>query len=281
MKARLIIVLSILGCIFSLSDTNILFDCEYGKEYVVDMTSLTEGYIPNGATLFFRLPIDTSNKSSITIKLLNDADDLSSLDVYYFSEKPSDVDAKNVRGSSEGAHHYSKEKDKTYTKYIYPINGLYTGNYIVVTFRVYEDYHYFSFLVSPNQVKGYYMKQIEYNKEHIIENINNYESNYQFYLDSQNNDYESIKIKLHKDDSDLISEISVQLAGMKGSFLTTKDVVQMRSFVGSDIERFDNDYIEYIYKYYKLKDEVKTLYILVNSEYTLKYFSITVGNNNY
>ena len=282
MKARLIIVLSILGCIFSLSDTNILFDCEYGKEYVVDMTSLTEGYIPYGATLFFRLPIDTSNKSSITIKLLNEADYPSSLDVYFFSEKPSDEDAKNVRGSSEWVHRDSKEKDKTYTKYIYPIDGQYTGNYIVVTFRVYEDYHYFSFLVSPNQVKGYYMKQIEYNKEHIIENINNYESNYQFYLDSQNNDYESIKIKLHKDDSDLISGISVQLAGMKGSILTSmNDIIQMRSFVGSDIERFDNDYIEYIYKYYKLKDKVKTLYILVNSEYTLKYFSITVGNNNY
>ena len=90
------------------------------------------------------------------------------------------------------------------------------------------------------------------------------------------------KIKLHKDDSDLISGISVQLAGMKGSILTSmNDIIQMRSFVGSDIERFDNDYIEYIYKYYKLKDKVKTLYILVNSEYTLKYFSITVGNNNY
>ena len=232
--------------------------------------------------LFFRLPIDTSNKSSITIKLLNEADYPSSLDVYFFSEKPSDEDAKNERGSSEWVHRDSKEKDKTYTKYIYPIDGRYTGNYIVVTFRVYEDYHYFSFLVSPNQVKGYYMKNIEYNKEHIIENINNYESNYQFYLDSQNNDYESIKIKLHKDDSDLISGISVQLAGMKGSILTSmNDIIQMRSFVGSDIERFDNDYIEYIYKYYKLKDTVKSLYILVNSEYTLKYFSITVGNNNY
>ena len=125
MKARLIIVLSILGCIFILSDTNILFDCEYGKEYVVDMTSLSEGYIPYLSTLFFRLPIDTSNKSSITIKLLNDADDLSSLDVYYFSEKPSDVDAKNVRGSFEWVHRDSEEKDKTYKKYIYPIDEKY------------------------------------------------------------------------------------------------------------------------------------------------------------
>ena len=177
MKARLIIVLSILGCIFSLSDTNILFDCEYGKEYVVDMTSLTEGYIPDGATLFFRLPIDTSNKSSITIKLLNEADYPSSLDVYFFSEKPSDVDAKNPRGSYDWVHRDSKEKDKTYTKYIYPIKEQYTGNYIVVTFRVYEDYHYFSFLVSPTQEKGDYIEKIEYNKEHIIENINK-KSNY-------------------------------------------------------------------------------------------------------
>ena len=69
---------------------------------------------------------------------------------------------------------------------------------------------------------------------------------------------------------------------MKGSLITLNDdIIQKRSFIGSDIERFDNDYIEYIYKYYKLKDKVKSLYIFVNSEYILKYFSITVGNNNY
>ena len=46
---------------------------------------------------------------------------------------------------------------------------------------------------------------------------------------------------------------------MKGSLITLNDdIIQKRSFIGSDIERFDNDYIEYIYKYYKLKDEVKS-----------------------
>ena len=127
MKARLIIVLSILGCIFSLSDTNILFDCEYGKEYVVDMTSLSEGYIPYLSTLFFRLPIDTNNKNSITIKLLNEAEYPypPNLDVYFFSEKPSDEDAKNEIGSFNRVHRDSEEKDKTYKKYIYPIDEKY------------------------------------------------------------------------------------------------------------------------------------------------------------
>ena len=40
------------------------------------------------------------------------------------------------------------------------------------------------FLVSPTQEKGDYIEKIEYNKEHIIENINNYQSSYVFYLDS-------------------------------------------------------------------------------------------------
>ena len=71
-KSSIIICLSILGYIFSISTTdNTLFDCEYGKECVVDMKSFTEGYIPDRTNLYFRIPINTKNNNAVTVKLLN------------------------------------------------------------------------------------------------------------------------------------------------------------------------------------------------------------------
>ena len=51
------------------------------------------------------------------------------------------------------------------------------------------------------------MREIEYNKEQVIKNIENYQPDFQFWLKAENNVNEFIRIKLHKDNSDLASEI--------------------------------------------------------------------------
>ena len=285
-KSSLIICLSIFGYIFSISSTdNILFDCEFGKECVVNMESFTDGYIPEYTNLYFRFLLGSKKQNAITIKLLNEEDYPSTLDVYFFSKKPTDEEAISGRSYSDyhdWIHEEEKEKDKAYSKYIYPIDEDYTGKYIVVTFNTYVNYHYLSILLSSYKEKAYYMREIEYNKEHVIQNIENYQTYYQFWLKTENNDNESIRIKLHKDDSDSASEITMQLAGMEVSPYQMKDnsdIIDSRIFQMYDSNQTDNDYIKYYYSYSKLKDKVKYLYLIVVNEYRLKYFSIGIGNN--
>ena len=118
-KSSIIICLSILGYIFSISVTDkTLFDCEYGKECVVDMKSLTEGYIPERTNLYFRIPINTKNNNAVAVKLLNNEYYPNSLDVYFYSKKPTDEEAISERGSFDWIHRDSIEKDKEYSKYI-------------------------------------------------------------------------------------------------------------------------------------------------------------------
>ena len=57
------------------------------------------------------------------------------------------------RGSSDWVHEDDKEKENKYTKYIYPIDEDYSGEYIVVSFYTYDDYHYFSILLSSYKKK--------------------------------------------------------------------------------------------------------------------------------
>ena len=169
-----------------------------------------------------------------------------------------------------------------YSKYIYPIDDYYSGQYVVVTFEADDDYHYLSILLSSYKEKGYYMREIEYNKEHVIKNIDNYEPDFQFWLKAKNKDNEFIRIKLHKDNSDLASEIMIQLGGLRVSPYQMKDksdIIDQRMFTTYDSNKTDGDYIQYFYTYSKLKKEVKYLYLLVASQYNLKYFSIGVGNN--
>ena len=92
----------------------------------------------------------------------------------------------------------------------------------------------------------------------------------------------NLRIKLHKDDSDSASEITMQLAGMEVSPYQMKDnsdIIDSRIFQMYDSNQTDNDYIKYYYSYSKLKDKVKYLYLIVVNEYRLKYFSIGIGNN--
>ena len=85
-KTMLIIFLNILLKITCLRE-EILFDCEYKKEYEIDMKSFPDGYIPVRSSLFFRLPINAKEKKAVTIKTLNDVDYPYSLDVYFFFRK--------------------------------------------------------------------------------------------------------------------------------------------------------------------------------------------------
>ena len=284
-KSSIIICLSILGYIFSISSTyNTLIDCEYGKECVVSMESFSGGYIPESTKLYFRIPINTKNTNAITIKLLKDEDYPSSLDVYFYSKKPTDEEAMSGRGSSDWVHEDDKEKENKYTKYIYPIDEDYSGEYIVVSFYTYDDYHYFSILLSSYKKKTYYIGEIEYNKEHEIENIDDYKTNFQFWLKTENNDNEFIRIKLHKDDSNSASEIMIQLAGLKINPLEMRDntdIIDQRIFLRYDSKKADGDYILYYYAYSKLKVGVKYLFLSVVNEYRLKYFSIGIGNKIY
>jgi hypothetical protein len=214
--------------------------------------------------------------------LLNNEDYPTSLDVYFYSKKPTDEEAISERGSSDWVHRDSIEKDKEYSKYIYPIDEDYNGQYVVVTFEANDDYHYLSILLSSYKKKSYYMREIEYNKEHVIKNIDDYQPNYQFWLKAENKDNELIRIKLHKDDSDVASKITIQLGGLRVSpyqMRNNSDIIDQRVFQSYDSQKTDGDYIQYYYEYSKLKKEVKYLYLLVANQYNLKYFSIGVGNN--
>jgi len=283
-KIMLIIFLSILLKI-TCKEEEILFDCEYKKEYEINMKSFTDGYIPEDTRLFFRLPINTKEQNAVTIKILNDEDYPSSLDVYFYSEKPTDSEAKSRWGTYDWVHEEEAVKDKIYTKYIYPIDDHYTGNYIVITFDTEVNYHYFSILVSSYKEKGYYMKEIEYNKEHVIKKVNNYINNFQFWLKAKNNKKEYIRIKLHKDDSECVDATSFALYWLRVSPLqlknVSKDVIDYKIFQGYDfvLNETDNDYIKYYYEYSQPSEKAKYLYLQYISTYNLKYFSIGVGND--
>ena len=125
------------------------------------------------------------------------------------------------------------------------------------------------------------MKEIEYNKEHVIKKIDNYLPYYGFWLKAKNNDNEFIRIKLHKDDSDFASEIMLQLMGLKVNPYEIKDqtdIIDQIIFQKYDSNEADGDYIKYYYTYSKLKEGIKYLELNVINYYKLKYFSIGIGN---
>lgn len=283
--SSLIICLYIIGYVFSLGEVyNTLFDCEFRKEYVVNMESFPNGYIPDRTTLYFRIPINKKKQNGVTIKLLKDEDNPFHLDFYFFSKKPTDSEA--MIGSSE--HEWTSndltEKGEKYTKYTYPIDDdRYTGNYIVVHLETEDDYNFISILVSSYERKEYYIKEVEYNAEHIIEKLSNYNFNYfQFYLKSQNNENETIRIKLYKDDSAFVDDINIRYYGLTVSPTQYKDssqIVDMGFFYKFTLNETDNNYIKYYYDYSQLKEEAKYIYVEVFNYHNLKYFSIGIGNN--
>ena len=204
----------------------------------------------------------------------------------FFSEKPTDSEAKDRWGDCDWIHKEGAVKDKIYTKYIYPISERYTGNYIVVTFDTQVNYHFFSILVSSYKEKSYYyMKEIEYNKEHVIKNVNNYISNFIFWLKAKNNKKGYIRIKLHKDNSDYIDTTNLVLYSLRVSPFQIKnvseDVIETKFFQGFnfDLNETDNDYIKFYYDYSQPNEKAKYLIIQFITFYNLKYFSIGVGND--
>ena len=280
-KSSIIICLSILGYIFSISTTdNTLFDCEYGEECIVNMKSFTGGYIPKYTILYFRIPINTKNKNAVTVKLLNNEVYPRSIYVFFYSKKPTDEEEMSGSESYNWIYRDSFEKDKYYSNNIYPIDEDYSGKCIVVVFEADDNYHYLSILLSSYKEKIEYMKEIEYNKEHVIKKRDYYLPYYGFWLKAKNNDNEFIRIKLHKDDSDFASEIMLQLMGLKVNPYEIKDqtdIIDQIIFQKYDSNEADGDYIKYYYTYSKLKEGIKYLELNVINYYKLKYFSIGIG----
>ena len=96
-SSYIIIILCIFGYISNLEEEqSIIYDIQYSSEYEVNVKDFTDGYIPSSTKLFFRLKININNKMAIALKTLkSDYYYFPSLDVYEFSQKPSDEQENN------------------------------------------------------------------------------------------------------------------------------------------------------------------------------------------
>ena len=138
----IIIILCIFGYISNLEeDQSIIYDIQYSSEYEVNVKDFSEGYIPYSTKLYFRLKINPNDKMAVTLKTLqSDFYYFSSIDVYEFSHKPSDEEAKQRYGRSQMLHSLEESKSGNYELYIYPFDEFRctNTNYIVL----YLDAHY-------------------------------------------------------------------------------------------------------------------------------------------
>ena len=175
MKASyIIIILCIFGYISNLEeDQSIIYDIQYSSEYEVNVKDFTEGYIPYSTKLYFRLKINPNDKMAITLKTLqSDSYSFSSLDVYEFSQKPSDEQAKQGSGSSQWLHSDVESKSGIYKLGIYPFKDFSSTdtNYVVINLDINNDLHYLSILVSSYKEKNKMLTQeLSYNEEYEID----------------------------------------------------------------------------------------------------------------
>ena len=102
------IIICIFGYISNLEeDQSFLYDIQYSSECEVNMKDFSEGYIPKSTKLFFRLKITPSDNMAIILKtLISDSYPFTCLDVFEYSEKPSDEESKNEYGCSQWLHIY-------------------------------------------------------------------------------------------------------------------------------------------------------------------------------
>ena len=276
------IILCIFGYISNLEkDQSFLYDIQYSSEYEINMKDFSEGSYKK---LYFRLKINPSDKMAITIKtLISDSYSFSSLDVYEFSEKPSDEEAKNSYGRSQWIDIDGKSRSGNYESGIYPLSEFSSTNinYVVIHLQINENLNYLSILVSSYKEKNkMYSKEISYNEEFEMDSdtLSNTNTYFLFYLDSKNRDNEAVIIKLNKDEE---PKFMINLIGMKTKSLvpSQSDMIDTRSLLAPDSNTTDSKYSTYKYGYSKLKDEVVCLYVQIFSDYSYNYFSICVGNS--
>ena len=281
----IIIILCIFGYISNLEeDQSIIYDIQYSSEYEVNVKDFSEGYIPAYTNLYFRLKINPNDKMTITLKTLqSNSYSFSSIDVYEFSHKPSDEEAKERFGSSQWLHSRENRKSGNYVSGIYPFEDFRSTdtNYVVIYLNLNYKLHYLSILVSSYKEKNkMYSKEISYNEEFEMDSdtLSNTETYFLFSLDSKNRDNEAVIIKLSKDEE---PNFIIGLIGLKTKTLipTQSDMVDIRTFFAPDSNTTDSKYATYKYEYSKLKDKVVYEYIQLHSDYSYSYFSICVGDN--
>ena len=281
----IIIILCIFGYISNLEeDQSIIYDIQYSSEYEVNVKDFSEGYIPAYTKLYFRLKINPNDKMAITLTTLqSNSYSFSSIDVYEFSHKPSDEEAKERFGSSQWLHSRENRKSGNYVSGIYPFEDFRNKdtNYVVIYLNLNYKLHYLSILVSSYKEKNkMYSKEISYNEEFEMDSdtLSNTETYFLFSLDSKNRDNEAVIIKLYKNEE---PNFIIGLIGLKTKTLipTQSDMVEMRTFFAPDSNTTDSKYATYKYEYSKLKDKVVYEYIQIHSDYSYSYFSICVGDS--
>ena len=166
----IIIILCIFGYISNLEeDQSIIYDIQYSSEYEVNVKDFSEGYIPAYTNLYFRLKINPNDKMAITLKTLqSNSYSFSSIDVYEFSHKPSDEEAKQRYGNSQWLHSEVESKFGNYVSGIYPLDYFRSTdtNYVVIYLNLNYKLHYLSILVSSYKEKNkMYSKELSYNEE--------------------------------------------------------------------------------------------------------------------
>ena len=252
MKASyIIIILCIFGYISNLEeDQSIIYDIQYSSEYEVNVKDFSEGYIPAYTKLFFRLKINPNDKMAITLTTLqSNSYSFSSIDVYEFSHKPSDEEAKERFGSSQWLHSRENRKSGNYVSGIYPFEDFRNTdtNYVVIYLNLNYKLHYLSILVSSYKEKNkMYSKEISYNEEFEMDSdtLSNTETYFLFSLDSKNRDNEAVIIKLYKDEK---PNFIINLIGMKTKSLipTQSDMIETRSLLAPDSNAIDSKYAIY------------------------------------
>ena len=281
-KYFLLIYLSIFKFIINISITDsdgYLYDMEYSKEYIINMTSFPDGRIPYFAHLYFRLQVNPKYKNAITIKVIKD-EHMPTPGVYFFSQKPNDNETKTSWGSSSESFpvYTSITNDIPYLKYIYELKEIHNEKYMVIRFSGCYNTYLSVFVSSYKEKQWLDLKEIKYNQEFVIKNVNNYKNSFMFWMKLQNRDDNTIRIKLLQNDTNEFSvffeEFTVNPS--KGG----EDPINPRYLTRYNEEKENNtDIIKYYYNYYNVREGTKYIIILFNNAYNLNYFSIGVGKN--
>ena len=282
----IIIILCIFGYISNAEEgQSIIYDLQYSSEYEVNVKEFSEGYIPKNTKLYFRVKINPSDKSGVTFKVIqSEFSYFGPLNIYGFSEKPSDEETKQGYGISQKIETDWFHKSEIYRLGIYPFKEFNNTNinYVVINFVPTQNLTYLTILVSVyKNKKNMIRRKISYNEEYEIDSdtLINANTHYYLYLESKNKDNEAVSIKVYK--KDFIPTFTVSVVGMrnKSLFPATIDRLDSRFLSNYDSNITDSKYVTYKYEYSRIKDSVTYQYVVIQSEYSFEYMSICVGDN--
>ena len=286
-KLTIIISLLIFGFVLNLDE----------EIYIYDITYLEEFEVPNNKEfnssyyLYFRMPYpSTSEKLELTTKYLGDYEGKYQLDFCGYTKKPTDEELKenSIYGRCNWIYTEYKLKDKTYSRFMYPLDQYKEVAYVVIKLQVLSEFKNLFILVSPYKKRQkIYYSEIEYNKEVIIDSdtLSGVSLSYTFETKYEKGDEESIIIKLHKDD---INDLFINLYGhdiKRGNIINEQKITDTRLFKTPGETKEDGEYKIYNYTYTRLSSKTNYLTIDISSynNYELKYFSLTLystGSNS-